>query len=60
MDGRLPADAERELTDPQRFPALAAFLASGTFDVADDPDDEFIFGLDRILDGVAALIRGEG
>jgi len=50
----------RDLTDPQRFPALAAFLASGTFDVADDPDDEFIFGLDRILDGVAALIRGEG
>jgi hypothetical protein len=49
----------RDLTDPQRFPALAVFLASGVFDVADDPDDEFIFGLDRILDGVAALIRGE-
>jgi AcrR family transcriptional regulator len=50
----------RDLTDPQRFPALAVFLASGVFDVADDPDDEFIFGLDRILDGVAALVRGEG
>jgi AcrR family transcriptional regulator len=24
---------------------------------ADDPDDEFIFGLDRILDGVAVLIK---
>ena len=46
--------------DPQRFPALAVFLASGVFDVADDPDDEFIFGLDRILDGVAALICGGG
>jgi AcrR family transcriptional regulator len=48
----------RDLTDPQRFPALAVFLASGVFDVADDPDDEFTFGLDRILDGVAALVRG--
>jgi AcrR family transcriptional regulator len=46
----------RDLTDPQRFPALTAFLASGVFDVADDPDDEFTFGLDRILDGVGALI----
>jgi hypothetical protein len=48
----------RELTDPRRFPALAAFLASGAFDVADGPDDEFTFGLERILDGVAALVRG--
>jgi AcrR family transcriptional regulator len=48
----------RDLTDPQRFPALALFLASGAFDTADHPDDEFIFGLDRILDGIAALISG--
>jgi hypothetical protein len=27
------------------------------FEVDDGPDDEFIFGLDRILDGVAVLIR---
>ena len=45
------------LTDPQRFPALAAFIAAGVFDVYDDPDDEFIFGLNRILDGVAVLVR---
>jgi len=45
-----------QLTDPQRFPALAAFIAAGVFDAADDPDDEFIFGLDRILDGVEVLI----
>jgi AcrR family transcriptional regulator len=46
----------RQLTDPQRFPALTAFIAAGVFDVADGPDDEFIFGLDRILDGIEALI----
>ena len=39
---------------------LAAFLASGAFDVADGPDDEFTFGLERILDGVAALVRDGG
>jgi hypothetical protein len=48
----------RDLTDPQRFPALALFLASGAFDTADHPDDEFVFGLDRILDSIAALITG--
>ena len=45
------------LTDPDRFPALNAVLAAGVFDVADDPDDEFVFGLERILDGIEALIR---
>jgi len=47
-----------QLTDPQRFPALTAFIAAGVFDAYDDPDDEFIFGLDRILDGVEVLIAG--
>jgi len=47
-----------QLTDPQRFPALTAFIAAGVFDAADGPDDEFVFGLDRILDGVGALIGG--
>jgi AcrR family transcriptional regulator len=50
--GRLLA----KVTDPQRFPALSKFMAAGVFDVADPPDDEFIFGLDRILDGIAALV----
>jgi hypothetical protein len=45
-----------KLTDPQRFPALSDFIAAGVFEIADDPDDEFIFGLDRILDGVEHLI----
>ena len=47
-----------DLTDPRRFPALSAFLAAGVFDAADDPDDEFTFGLDRILDGIEVLIGG--
>jgi hypothetical protein len=46
-----------ELTDPRRFPALAKFLAAGVFEIEDGPDDEFIFGLDRILDGVEALVQ---
>jgi len=53
------ADLLRRLTDPQRFPALTEFIASGVFDAADEPDDEFIFGLDRILDGIEALIAAE-
>ncbi|HJY70016.1 MAG TPA: TetR/AcrR family transcriptional regulator [Streptosporangiaceae bacterium] len=49
-----------ELTDPRRFPALAKFLAAGVFEMEDGPDDEFIFGLDRILDGVEALASTPG
>jgi hypothetical protein len=45
------------LTDPERFPALRAALASGVFDQDDDPDEEFTFGLERVLDGVDALVR---
>ena len=47
----------RQLTDPQRFPALTA---AGVFDAEDGPDDEFIFGLDRILDGIEVLIAAAG
>jgi AcrR family transcriptional regulator len=46
-----------ELADPARFPALTRFIAAGVFEADDGPDDEFIFGLDRILDGVAVLIE---
>lgn len=45
------------LVDPQRFPAISAVLAADTFDQTDDPDGDFNFGLERILDGVAALVR---
>ena len=46
-----------QLADPQRFPALTKFIAAGVFDRADPPEAEFTFGLDRILDGLAALIH---
>jgi AcrR family transcriptional regulator len=45
------------LIDPQRFPALSAVIAAGVFDQMDNPDADFNFGLERILDGVAALVR---
>ena len=38
------------------FPALADVIASGALADEDDPDTEFEFGLERILDGVATLI----
>ena len=44
------------LTDAERFPALHAALRSEAFARDDDPDDEFFFGLERILDGVAVLV----
>jgi AcrR family transcriptional regulator len=47
----------RRLTDPEHFPALHAVLDAGVFDAADDPTAEFTFGLERILDGIAALIQ---
>ncbi|GAB4046951.1 TetR/AcrR family transcriptional regulator [Catellatospora paridis] len=46
----------RMLVDPARFPALARAIEAGVLDRADDPDEEFVFGLDRILDGVGLLI----
>lgn len=45
------------LLDPQRFPALSAVIAAGVFEQPDDPDADFAFGLERILDGVAALVQ---
>lgn len=46
----------RTLTDPARFPALHRVIASGVLDAADAPDAEFTFGLERVLDGIEALI----
>jgi len=47
------------VVDRERFPAIVTLLDSGVFDgshATDDPDEEFTFGLERILDGIAALI----
>jgi AcrR family transcriptional regulator len=45
------------LADPRDFPALRRVIEAGVLDRADPPEQEFAFGLDRILDGVEALVR---
>jgi AcrR family transcriptional regulator len=54
-----------ELIDADRFPEVAALFTAGPFDAIppgayDDPaeDPDFLFGLDRILDGIAAMPAG--
>ncbi|WP_406463681.1 TetR/AcrR family transcriptional regulator [Streptomyces sp. NBC_00111] len=47
----------RRLVDPARHPELAALLDTGIMSEPDEPDYEFVFGLERILDGVEALIE---
>ncbi|MFE9068137.1 TetR/AcrR family transcriptional regulator C-terminal domain-containing protein [Streptomyces violaceusniger] len=44
------------VTDAERFPAVTAALRTGEFGAPGGPDDEFVFGLERILDGVEALV----
>jgi AcrR family transcriptional regulator len=46
----------RALIVGDRFPALNALLDAGVFDKADHPDREFAFGLERLLDGIQALV----
>jgi AcrR family transcriptional regulator len=50
-----------QLTDPAHFPAVHRAIASGTFDDddADDFDAVFDYGLERILDGINALIHSK-
>jgi Tetracyclin repressor-like, C-terminal domain len=47
-----PLDARRSA----RFPAIGALVDSGIFEGSDAEDAEFAFGLERILDGLAALM----
>ncbi|WP_431775636.1 TetR/AcrR family transcriptional regulator [Streptomyces cucumeris] len=49
-----------KLTDAERYPAVTAALRAGELYTPGGPDDEFIFGLDRILDGVEALVTPRG
>jgi AcrR family transcriptional regulator len=46
-----------KLIDEERFPAISAMIASGILDEPDEPDYDFTFGLERILDGIDAHIR---
>jgi AcrR family transcriptional regulator len=49
-----------KLIDPERFPAVTAGLASGALDDDEEEefgDNEFLFGLERVLDGLEMLIR---
>jgi AcrR family transcriptional regulator len=45
------------VVDTGRFPAVHAAMASGVLDQADPPGKELQYGLERLLDGVAALIE---
>ena len=45
------------LLDRHRYPAISSMIEHGTFDdESDDPDEDFMFGLDVILDGIAERI----
>lgn len=50
-------DALARLVDADRFPSIHALLAAGVFAAEGGLQDDFQFGLDRILDGLDALIR---
>lgn len=45
-----------KLADSEQFPAFHAALSGGGYDLEGGEDDEFIFGLDRILDGIEKLV----
>ncbi|WP_406147072.1 TetR/AcrR family transcriptional regulator [Streptomyces sp. NBC_01012] len=46
----------QRLVDPVRHPALCRLLTTEVLSEPDAPDHEFLFGLERVLDGVEALI----
>src|SRR4051794_17597745 len=50
------ARALGQLVDPHAFPNVTELLASGAFADEEGVDGEFEFGIERILDGIAALI----
>jgi AcrR family transcriptional regulator len=45
-----------ELVTPERFPDLAPLVASGGYTDTEDEQDDFAFGLERILDGIERYI----
>jgi AcrR family transcriptional regulator len=46
-----------EVVDRDQFPALHRALEAQIFDDGGDPESDFAFGLQRILDGIARLIE---
>ncbi|MEU8709285.1 TetR/AcrR family transcriptional regulator [Streptomyces sp. NPDC048565] len=46
----------QRLVDPVRHPALCRLLTTEVMSEPDAPDHEFVFGLERVLDGVEVLI----
>lgn len=54
---RVYATLMQRIAEGNRFPAIARLARSGIFEEEDtDPDGDFEFGLERILDGVQVLI----
>lgn len=51
------ADLLRALTSTGTHPHLHTVLDSGALDGDDDPDEDFRFGLERLLDGVEKLVH---
>ncbi|MFE4886619.1 TetR/AcrR family transcriptional regulator C-terminal domain-containing protein [Streptomyces sp. NPDC056701] len=45
------------LVDPVRHPSLSRLLKSEVMGTPDEPDHEFRFRLERVLDGVEALVE---
>lgn len=46
-----------KLASDDQFPAVHAALSAGAYDEEGGPHDEFVFGLDCVLDGVARLVE---
>ena len=54
-------DGLKQLLDEERFPALKRAVEDGIFDPGgDEPDDDFRFGLERVLDGIERLVDQRG
>jgi hypothetical protein len=45
------------LTDADQHPAIRRALDAGVFDEPDEPDADYRFGMQAILDGLDALMR---
>lgn len=58
MYGEAFTEALAELVTPERFPYLAPLVLSGVYADAEgeDEQDDFAFGLERILDGIAHYV----